>query len=293
MLPKTRLGPDLTRLDDLMNLAQVVAWGAAGLLRQFYRQPQASLEISDPQGDSPVTAADLVANRYILEHLQAALEQDGFAYVSEETYHGKPAESEWVWVIDPLDGTRDFIDRTGEYALHIALVYRHRPVVAVVAWPEAEKLYFARLGGGTWSQTYGGEAVPLRVSERADIPSLRLVTSRTHRGRRFEALVKSFPFQERFSCGSIGCKIALILEQKADVYLSLSGKSAPKDWDLAAPELILTEGGGSLTTIAREPILYNQADINQWGGLLASNGKCHDQLCATATRTLATLSASS
>jgi 3'(2'), 5'-bisphosphate nucleotidase len=72
------------------------------------------------------------------------------------------------------------------------------------------------------------------------------------------------------------------VEQQADIYISLSGKSAPKDWDMAAPELILTEAGGKFTHFDRQPLQYNTGDVNQWGGLLASNAQHHDILCKLA-----------
>jgi 3'(2'), 5'-bisphosphate nucleotidase len=102
-------------------------------------------------------------------------------------------------------------------------------------------------------------------------------------------LLQQLPYKNQKHIGSIGCKIAAIVEHHADVYISLSGKSAPKDWDLAAPELILTEAGGEFTHFDGTPLMYNQPDVSQWGGLLASNGQCHAQLCKEAERILATL----
>jgi 3'(2'), 5'-bisphosphate nucleotidase len=125
------------------------------------------------------------------------------------------------------------------------------------------------------------------VSQRNQLEELTVVASRSHRDERFNQLLKRFPVQNQRSVGSVGGKIAAILEHTADVYVSLPGKSAPKDWDLAAPELILTEAGGQFTHFDRTPLLYNQADVSQWGGLIASNGSCHEILCAETTRILA------
>ena len=102
-------------------------------------------------------------------------------------------------------------------------------------------------------------------------------------------MLQQLPYKNQKHIGSIGCKIAAIVEHQADVYISLSGKSAPKDWDLAAPELILTEAGGQFTHFDGTPLMYNQGDVSQWGGLLASNGQCHAQLCQEAERILASL----
>lgn len=277
-------------LEEILAIARSVGWGASYLLRSYYQGEikDGNLEII-AKSDGPVTAADIAVNHYILDRLRANLGTQEFAYISEETY--KPQQDRldqsWVWIIDPLDGTRDFIDKTGEYAIHIALVKDSRPVLAVVACPEAEKLYYATVGGGTFIETRDGKVMPIRVSGRDKIEDLTVVVSRTHRDQRFNHLLQQLPCQKQKHVGSVGCKIATIIEQQADIYISLSGKSAPKDWDLAAPELILTEAGGKFTRFDGTPLMYNQEDVNQWGGLLASNGMRHTDLCAAAARILA------
>lgn len=282
-------------LEEIVAIARSAGWGAANILRSYYRgtSNDGNLEIHEHK-DGPVTAADVAANHYILEILQTDLGIEDFGYLSEETFKSlsdRARESlrhqPWVWIIDPLDGTRDFIDKTGEYAVHIALVHEGRPILAVVVWPEAQKLYSATLGGGTFVETPEGVTTPVRVSNRNAIADLSLVASRTHRDERFDQLLRQLPFKEKHYVGSVGCKIATIIEQQADVYISLSGKSAPKDWDMAAPELILSEAGGKFTHFDGTPLMYNQGDINQWGGLMASNGHCHDALCQKASEILA------
>ena len=122
----------------------------------------------------------------------------------------------------------------------------------------------------------------MRVSERDNPEDLTLVVSRSHRNEKLNYLLSKLPCQNQKARGSVGGKIVAIIEQEADIYISLSGKSAPKDWDMAAPELILTEAGGKYTHFDGSPLEYNTGDINQWGGLLASNGKCHEILCEQA-----------
>ncbi|HAA30363.1 MAG TPA: 3'(2'),5'-bisphosphate nucleotidase CysQ [Cyanobacteria bacterium UBA8553] len=282
-------------LEEVVAIARSAGWGAANILRSYYRgtSNNGDLEINEHK-DGPVTAADVAANHYILETLQTNFGTEYFGYLSEETYKSLSEPSRellryqpWVWIIDPLDGTRDFIDKTGEYAVHIALVHEGRPVLAVVAWPEAQKLYYATLSGGTFVETPEGVTTSMAVSRRNAIADLSLVASRTHRDERFNQLLRQLPFKEKHYVGSVGCKIATIIEQQADVYISLSGKSAPKDWDMAAPELILSEAGGKFTHFDGTPLMYNQGDINQWGGLMASNGHCHEALCQKASEILA------
>jgi 3'(2'), 5'-bisphosphate nucleotidase len=279
---------DLTvNLEEIAAIARSIAWGAADILRSYY-QGQENKELEGDKKDGPVTAADLATNHYILEKLHSAFGTEDFGYLSEETHQGSDrVPNPWVWIIDPLDGTRDFIDKTGEYAIHIALAYQGSPVVAVVAVPEAEKIYFATKGKGTFVETLQGEVTPIRVSDRDRTEDLSLVVSRTHRDERFQKLIDRLPIGGRNYVGSVGCKISTILEKQSDIYISLSGKSAPKDWDFAAPELILTEAGGKFTHFNGDPLTYNKGDVRQWGGLLASNGLCHETLCEKASALLA------
>lgn len=285
-----------TPVEDILAIARRLGWGAANILQSYYRgEPwqdgsERTLDVQDKK-DGPVTAADLAVNRYILDKLQASLGTDIFGYLSEETYKTKsdPLPQDWVWIIDPLDGTRDFIDKTGEYAFHLALSFQGRPVLTVVACPELSKLYYATLGGGAYVETPDGTTQRLQVSDRDRPTDLILVASRTHRDERFNQLLSQLPCQNQLFVGSVGGKIAAIVEQRADVYISLSGKSAPKDWDMAAPELILTEAGGRFTHSDGRALRYNTGDVNQWGCLIASNGQYHDQLCASATQILAAI----
>ncbi len=278
-------------LKEILAIACSIGWGAADILRSYYRgNSDQKLDVQYKQ-DDPVTAADLAVNHYILQRLQAELDQADFGYISEETYkEGKTKEitSDLVWIIDPLDGTRDFIEKTGEYAIHMALVKEKRPVLAVVVVPEADKLYYAIKGHGTFVSTPDGTSRPIKVSSREKVEDLTLVVSRSHRNPRLEYLLQNLPCQNQKAVGSVGCKIATIVEQEADMYISLSGKSAPKDWDMAAPELILTEAGGKFTHFSGDDLQYNTGDINQWGGLLASNGQFHESLCQKAEAILKT-----
>ncbi|BAZ45673.1 ammonium transport protein [Chondrocystis sp. NIES-4102] len=268
-------------LEEILKVARSVAWGAADILSSFYHQDISDLDIQDKK-DGPVTEADLAANHYILDRLKTELGTENFGYLSEETFDVKkaqPIDHQWVWIIDPLDGTRDFIDKTGEYGMHIALAYQGRPVIGIVAIPEAGKIYFASKGNGTFVETKDGTITQLRVSDRHIIEDLYLIVSRSHRDQRFQKLIDRLPFAGKKYMGGVGGKISTLLEQESDVYISLSGKSAAKDWDFAAPELILTEAGGKFTYVNGDPVFYNQGDVKRWGCIVATNGQCHEELC--------------
>lgn len=287
-----------TTIEGILAIARSLGWEASKILRAYYRgEPhpdgtERDLNIQNKK-DGPVTAADLAVNRYVLSKLEAIFGHEEFGYLSEETYKFKaaaePLPQEWVWILDPLDGTRDFIDQTGEYAFHLALTQKGRPVLSVVACPELERLYYASVGGGAFVETPDGVSQRLQVSQRDRLEALTVVVSRTHRDDRFNNLLQNLSSQNQLAVGSVGGKIAALVDQRADIYISLSGKSAPKDWDMAAPELILTEAGGRFTRIDGSPLRYNTGDVNQWGCLIASNGLCHEALCAEASQILATL----
>ncbi len=233
------------------------------------------------KAEGPVTIADEAVNQHLLDGIQAMC-GDYCGYLTEETYQTTDPElsQDWVWIIDPLDGTRDFIDKTGEYAIHVALTYQHRPVLAVVAVPESHKLYAAIQGGGTQLMKQNSIRESVHVAREKKLADLIVVASRNHRSDRLVKLLAQLPCQQQKEVGSIGCKIAAILDRQADLYVSLSGKSAPKDWDLAAPELILTEAGGNFTYQDGSPLQYNRGDVNQWGCLIASTGEWHQEILA-------------
>jgi 3'(2'), 5'-bisphosphate nucleotidase len=273
-------------LAEILEIARNVAWGASDILSAYYNGKNLQQELeTEEDKDGPVTKADLAANHYIVEQLQSQLGTEEFGYLSEETFDvkaGKPVDHDWVWIIDPLDGTRDFIDKTGEYCLHIALTYEGRPVIGIVAIPEAGKVYFASKSNGTFVETKDGSIKPIKVSDRAVPEELYLIVSRTHRDERFQKLIDHLPLKGKKYMGSVGGKISTILEQESDIYISLSGKSAAKDWDFAAPELILTEAGGQFSYVNGDPVFYNQGDVKKWGCIMATNGHCHQALCQQA-----------
>ncbi|NER38770.1 MAG: 3'(2'),5'-bisphosphate nucleotidase CysQ [Oscillatoria sp. SIO1A7] len=266
------------QLDEIGAIARLTGWGAADILQDYY-QVKGNRHLAVKQKkEGPVTAADIAANDYILRQLRIAVGSEDFGYLSEEMKNASPLPQSWVWIIDPIDGTNAFINRTGQYAIHIALVFKGRPAVAVVVVPESGKLYYARRGGGAFVENRAGKRTVLQVSTRDRLEDLSLVVSRSLRNRRFQKILYRLPGRHTAYIGSIGCRIAAIVDGGADAYISTSGKSAPKDWDLAAPELILTEAGGKFTHLDGTPLTYNQGDINQWGFLIGSNGCCHAAL---------------
>ena len=274
-----------------------LSWGAADILRAYARGEQPphgfpkALSV-DNGGEGPVSAADLAVNQWLLDGLSGAFPDVGWTLLSEETAkeqltEGEPLAAEWLWILDPLDGTKDFLQGTGEYAVHLALVQGNRPVLGVVLLPEADELWIGLVGDGAWCEDRDGTRSPVRFSERQELSDLLLVASRSHRDDRLETLIGELQLGGSKAVGSVGCKVATILRGETDLYISLSGRSAPKDWDMAAPEAVLLAAGGRFTHADLRDLTYNTGDVRQAGCLIASHGKAHAALGERATRAMA------
>lgn len=295
--------PDGVSPASLLEQLRRLSWGAADILRAYARGEQpphgfpAALNV-EQGGEGPVSAADLAVNRWLLDGLSEAFPQAAWTLLSEETageqlQAGQPLAAEWLWILDPLDGTRDFLQGTGEYAVHLALVHAGTPVLGVVLLPEPEELWFGLISPGTsgraWCENRAGEQRPARLSGRRQVGELVLVASRSHRDARLEQLLEALQLGDSIAMGSVGGKVASILRGETDVYISLSGRSAPKDWDMAAPEAVLRAAGGAFSHADGRPLSYNDGDIRQAGCLIASHGPSHDELCRRAAAVMATI----
>ena len=289
--------PAVVSKEALLTELRRLSWGAADILRAYARgeQPPHGFPKAfsvDNGGEGPVSAADLAVNEWLLEGLSGAFPDAGWTLLSEETAKeqltdGETLPAEWLWILDPLDGTKDFLQGTGEYAVHLALVRGNRPVLGVVLLPEAGELWLGLVGDDAWCEDRGGTRSPVRFSERTELSDLLLVSSRSHRDDRLEKLIGELQLGGSKAVGSVGCKVATILRGETDLYISLSGRSAPKDWDMAAPEAVLLAAGGRFTHADLGDLTYNTGDVRQAGCLIASHGKAHVALGERATRAMA------
>jgi 3'(2'), 5'-bisphosphate nucleotidase len=302
MMPAMSSLPPGVALEDLLTALRPLSWGAADILRAYARGQQPphgfplALEVEEG-GDGPVSAADLAVNQWLLEGLGRAFPDAGWRLLSEENAKEQPAQPlvvPWLWLLDPLDGTRDFLQGTGEYAVHLALLHERRPVLGVVLLPEREELWFGVVGadggrGEAWWENRAAERFSPALSQRQRCEDLVLVASRNHRDARLEQLLGAIGTANSTAMGSVGGKVCTILRGESDLYISLSGRTAPKDWDMAAPEAVLLAAGGSFSHADGRALAYGSDDHLQAGCLIASHGRLHDELCARALRALTAL----
>ena len=281
--------PQGVDFQNLLERLRVLAWGAADILMAYARDEKPPYGFSKPlnvedSGDGPVSAADLAVNTWLLNGFQSSFPSANWHILSEENVKDDfkkdlPFKHEWMWIIDPLDGTKDFLKGSGEYAVHLGLVHNNKPILGVVLIPECEELWFGVMGSGTWYEDRMGNKNFPSFSGRIKNNEMILVASRSHRDENLEKLIARMQFLETKAIGSIGCKICSILKGESDIYISLSGKTAPKDWDLAGPEAVLRAAGGEFTHANQQELLYNQSDFAQHGCLIATHGKVHSLLC--------------
>jgi 3'(2'), 5'-bisphosphate nucleotidase len=261
-------------------LARLISWQASDLIMEYYQSGQNLQIISKGAGEGDVTIADRQANDLILRELQNHLGNTECAYMSEESADNLDRlQYEWVWIIDPLDGTKGFIEHSGEFGVHIALAYRQRPVLGVVVFPAHAQLYYAVQGQGAFQETQDGTVIPIRVSDRTQLTDMTAIASRSHRTPAMEFLLEQLPKRQEQQVGGLGGKWLAIATGRVDYYLTIPGESAPKDWDFCAPEIILQEAGGRASHFDNSPILYNRDTLEQRQPIVASNGHAHEQLC--------------
>jgi 3'(2'), 5'-bisphosphate nucleotidase len=205
---------------------------------------------------SPLTVADLRAHRLIVRRL-AELGAE-VPVLSEEAAATPFVErSQWrrYWLVDPLDGTREFLSRNGEFTVNIALIEGHVPVLGVVHVPVSGTTYRGLPGEGAWRESAGAAAQPIRVAPRSGAP-LRVVGSRSHRGDSLDAFLARIGPHELLSIGS-SLKFCLVAEGAADVYPRLGPTS---EWDTAAAHAVLVAAGGTVSALDGRPLEYNTCE---------------------------------
>ena len=277
---------------DINNIIEVLrglSWDVSDILLSYAKILKADSEknnfIQSKIDGSPVTIADLQVNDLVFDVLKEKISNFKWGFLSEENhkvnFNKVGSNTNFLWVLDPLDGTKDFINGTGNYAMHLSLNFNDKPLLGVVLIPEKEELWIAD-GVKVWLERKNGFKYKTNNLLKDNIRDMTLVISKNHNNKVLQNLVSKLPVKEVISMGSVGCKISSIIRGESDFYISLSlpGKSAPKDWDFAAPEALIKCAGGSITNEYNKPLLYNKNNYLQSGVIIASvNSNNHSNLC--------------
>jgi 3'(2'), 5'-bisphosphate nucleotidase len=227
--------------------------------------------------DEPVTEADRQANRLICDGLRAGFPDDGLLSEEAPDDHSRLTK-ERVWMVDPIDGTNDFIRGDSGFSVMIGLLVGDRPALGCVYQPVGDRLYGATLGNGTFVVEGNAEPRPIHVSSVADPTQIRMVVSKSHRDPIIDKVRAALGTDDELNVGSVGLKLALIARGDRDLYVNPQGHS--KLWDALGPEVILREAGGVLTNAHGGAIAYRGAQLGNVDGLVGSNGVLHAQVLA-------------
>ncbi|QQS42773.1 MAG: hypothetical protein IPM63_07535 [Acidobacteriota bacterium] len=218
----------------------------------------------------PVTLADKTASTIIVRGIADEFPDDAVLSEEEPDDVARRLASSRVWIVDPLDGTKGFTEKMGDFAVQIGLVENGVPRIGVVYQPIGKRMFYARKGGGAYLSENGSEGERLSVSDLTDFEEMTIAVSRSHRSPRMSRIIEHYGFANEFRHGSVGLKVGFIARQLADIYIHLSPYT--KYWDTAAPQAIIEEAGGTLTDIFGNRIDYTLKDVRNHNGILSTNG---------------------
>lgn len=250
-------------IDDPCSLLKNVAALAAEAGSRIMKVYAGAFNVEHKDDHSPLTEADLAAHETIIAGLKK-LAPD-IPVLSEEDVAAVPfaerSKWEWLWLVDPLDGTREFIKRNGEFTVNIALVHRYRAVLGVIHVPVTGVTYTACKGKGAFRTEPNGDSRQIKVRSWNG-GRITIAGSRSHGGAEFDQFLQHFKEYDLVNMGS-SLKACLVAEGKADIYARFGPTS---EWDTAAAQCIVEEAGGHFTQVDLQPLQYNTKEslLNPW-----------------------------
>jgi 3'(2'), 5'-bisphosphate nucleotidase len=251
-----------------LDIAVRAAKEAGDAILEIY---EGDYKTSTKNDDSPITDADLKSNQIIKDilsetkhHILSEEDKDDLNRLTQKT----------IWIVDPLDGTSDFIDKTGEFTVMISLIKDKKPILGVIAWPTEKTLFVAQKGSGAFRFS-NEEWKRISVTKVSEIQKCRTVGSRHHLSDKEKSFIKKLGIEDFTSIGS-SLKVGKISSGEAEAYITTTNKM--KEWDSAASYCIITEAGGKMTDMSGNDITYNNKDVYHQNGILVTNGLVHNKI---------------
>ncbi len=253
------------RLEEILAECKAAAIEAGKEILKIYNS--GDFHVKEKADHSPVTEADVRANEVILNRLKPKYPQAGFL-AEESADDMSRREKEWCFIIDPLDGTKEFIKRSDEFSVNIALVRNQLPVMGVVYIPVLGELYYAIKGSGAYKCATGGTPEKIKVSNRTE--NIRAAVSKSNSPPDIKETLRSYGIENVIFAGS-SLKGCLIASGKAEIYYR---GGLTSEWDTAAMQCIVEEAGGILRQLDDSPMLYNRENtLNEKGFYILNNEK--------------------
>jgi 3'(2'), 5'-bisphosphate nucleotidase len=254
-----------------LEVAKTIARAAGRILMDIYSGDHS---VEWKGYDDPVTAADHAANKFIVTELSRSFPNDGI--LSEEATDDQARlHKSRVWFVDPMDGTKQFIERLDEFAVMIGLAVNGKPELGVVFNPATNKMYYATPSLGAYLEA-PLTTKRLHVAAITDSTKLVAAMSRSHSSPKVSLIKQRLGITQQIESGSVGLKIGLLAEGRAHVYVHLGAKT--NQWDTCAPQVIIEAAGGVMTDREGQPLQYNVADVRNLHGVVASNGVLHERV---------------
>ena len=251
-----------------LDIAIKAAQEASSVILDIYQKDYNTFTKTD---DSPVTDADLKSNKKINE----ILSDTKYSILSEEDVDDQSRLSkDMIWIVDPLDGTSDFIDKTGEFTVMIALIQNKKPILGVIAWPTEKILFVAQKDCGAFRYS-NDKWDKISVTKIENLSECRTIGSRHHLSDKEKKFIKKLGVKDFTSIGS-SLKVGKISSGEAEAYITTTNKM--KEWDTAASYCIITEAGGKMTDVSGNQITYNNKSVYHQNGILVTNGLIHDKI---------------
>ena len=250
------------------NLAINSVIDAGKTVMKIYNQP---FETKIKSDNSPITEADIASNKII----QKIISTSDYPILSEETKDNKKRlEKETVWIIDPLDGTSDFINKTGEFTIMIGLVRKQVPILGIIYCPPQNTLYIAQRNQGSY-QLAGEKWSKMSVSTISDLTKSRTVYSR-HHSEESERLFFKYIKTKKLTKRGSSLKAIDVASGTSELYFTSTNKI--KQWDTCASYCLVKEAGGNMTDVYGNDLNYNIDDVNHQNGIIVSNGLVHEKV---------------
>jgi 3'(2'), 5'-bisphosphate nucleotidase len=256
---------------DEMGFVRELAMEAGEVVMSHYGT---EYDVDDKEGQ-PVTVADRESNELIVNALKERFPGDSI--LAEETPVTDQVwrTAERCWIVDPLDGTSDFVKGRVGFAVMIGLCVRGEPVLGVVNVPSAGRMFLGLAGDGAEEEREGERHV-LKTSARADTSELRVICSIAHRDEALEKTLAALEPEETLSVGSVGYKVGKIVADEADLYVAPTSHICL--WDTCGPQAILHAAGGRFLDMDGKPLVYTGPSLKHARGILATNGASADSV---------------
>jgi 3'(2'), 5'-bisphosphate nucleotidase len=279
-----------------MEAAIAAAFRAGKKILEVYGTEDFQVEFKSD--DQPVSLADKLSNIELCSLLHTTfptygiLTEEGVESTANQKLEDSLQKSyqtwktcEFVWVIDPLDGTKDFIKRTGEFGVHIGLIKNGQPILGVNYYPATNVMYQAIKDEGAY-KCFGNKSQRIFIRDVQNLKEMVIVASASSPDPKLQEFTREQQWNEPLKIGSLGLKLCLIAEGSADLYVLLNNKA--KFWDVCSPQVILEEAGGRITDLNCKPLNYSSGKINFETGIIATNGKIHEPVVRLLQRYLKT-----